>query len=46
MLCAVAAADADRLVAHLTEAGETASVVGRLTERTGEPVTFTGSLAL
>jgi phosphoribosylformylglycinamidine cyclo-ligase len=46
MLCAVAAEDADRLVAHLTEAGETAAIVGRLTERTGEPVTFTGALAL
>jgi len=46
MLCAVAAEDADRLVAHLTEAGETAAVVGKLTDRTGEPVTFTGSLAL
>jgi phosphoribosylformylglycinamidine cyclo-ligase len=46
MLCAVAAEDADRLVAHLNAAGETASVVGKLTERTGEPVTFTGALAL
>ncbi len=46
MLCAVAAEDAERLVAHLTEAGETAAIVGKLTERTGEPVTFTGALAL
>jgi phosphoribosylformylglycinamidine cyclo-ligase len=46
MLCAVAAEDADRLVAHLNAAGETATVVGKLTERTGEPVTFTGALAL
>jgi phosphoribosylformylglycinamidine cyclo-ligase len=46
MLCAVAAEDADRLVAHLTEAGETATIVGRLTERTGEPVTFEGALSL
>ncbi len=46
MLCAVAAEDADRLVAHLTAAGETAAIVGKLTERTGDPVTFTGALAL
>ena len=46
MLCAVAAEDAERLVAHLTAAGETAALVGQLTERTGEPVTFTGALAL
>ena len=46
MLCAVAPEDADRLVAHLNERGETATVVGKLTERTGEPVTFTGALAL
>ena len=46
MLCAVAAEDAERLVAHLTDAGETAAIVGKLTERTGEPVTFTGALAL
>jgi phosphoribosylformylglycinamidine cyclo-ligase len=46
MLVAVAPADADRLVAHLTEAGETASIVGKLTARTGEPVTFDGKLAL
>lgn len=46
MLCAVAPEDADHLVAHLVERGETATIVGRLTERTGEPVTFTGALAL
>jgi phosphoribosylformylglycinamidine cyclo-ligase len=46
MLCAVAAEDADRLLAHLTEAGEKAAIVGTLGERTGEPVTFTGSLSL
>jgi len=46
MLCAVAPGDADRLVAHLTEAGETATIVGKLTERAAEPVTFTGALAL
>ncbi len=46
MLCAVAPEDAESLVAHLTAAGETATIVGKLTERTGEPVTFTGVLAL
>ncbi len=46
MLVAVAPADADALVAHLTQAGETAAVVGKLTARTGEPVTFDGKLAL
>jgi phosphoribosylformylglycinamidine cyclo-ligase len=46
MLCAVAAGDADALIAHLTEAGETATIVGSLVRRTGEPVTFSGALAL
>ncbi len=46
MLCAVAPDHAERLVAHLNAAGETATIVGRLTERTGAPVTFTGTLAL
>jgi phosphoribosylformylglycinamidine cyclo-ligase len=46
MLCAVAAEDADKLVAHLVEQGETAAVVGSLIRRTGEPVTFDGALAL
>ncbi len=46
MLCAVAAEDAEKLVTHLTAVGETAAIVGRLTERTGEPVTFSGRLAL
>ena len=46
MLAAVAADDAERLVAHLTEAGETATVVGRLTERGADAVTFQGSLKL
>jgi len=46
MLCAVTPGDADRLVAHLNEHGETATIVGRLIERSGEPVTFTGTLAL
>lgn len=46
MLVAVTPADASRLVEHLTAAGETAAVVGHLTARTGEPVTFQGKLAL
>ncbi|MDB5474408.1 MAG: phosphoribosylformylglycinamidine cyclo-ligase [Devosia sp.] len=46
MLVAVAPHDAEKLVHHLTEAGETASVVGKLVRRTAEPVTFQGKLAL
>jgi len=46
MLVAVSAEDAEKLVAQLTEAGETAAIVGSLTERTGEPVTFEGALSL
>jgi phosphoribosylformylglycinamidine cyclo-ligase len=46
MLVAVAPEDAEKLVAQLTAAGETAAIAGKLTERTGEPVTFQGSLAL
>ena len=46
MLVAVAAQDADRLVDNLTASGEIAAIVGQLTERTGEPVTFRGKLAL
>ncbi|RUT32813.1 phosphoribosylformylglycinamidine cyclo-ligase [Arsenicitalea aurantiaca] len=46
MLVAVAPEDADALVAQLVAAGETAAIAGRLTARTGEPVTFEGKLAL
>ena len=46
MLVAVAPDDADKLVEQLTAAGETAAVVGQLTARAGEPVTFQGALAL
>tara|TARA_R110000868_G_scaffold30334_1_gene112278 strand:- start:146 stop:1222 length:1077 start_codon:yes stop_codon:yes gene_type:complete len=46
MLVAVAPADADKLVAHLNAAGEIAAVVGKLTDRTDEPVTFEGALSL
>ena len=46
MVCAIAPADAERLVAHLNEQGEKAAIIGKITERTGEPVTFDGKLAL
>jgi phosphoribosylformylglycinamidine cyclo-ligase len=46
MLCAVRKQDANKLVEHLSAAGETATIVGALTPRTGEPVTFQGRLAL
>ncbi|MBF0678330.1 MAG: phosphoribosylformylglycinamidine cyclo-ligase [Devosia sp.] len=46
MLVAVAPADAEKLVESLTESGETAAIVGALTERTGEAVTFRGALKL
>ena len=46
MLVAVAPDDAQRLVEHLNAAGEIASVVGNLTARTGDSVTFQGRLAL
>jgi len=46
MLVAVAPQDAERLIADLNAAGETASRVGVLTERAGESVTFEGELAL
>jgi phosphoribosylformylglycinamidine cyclo-ligase len=46
MLCAVATEDAEKLVSHLAANGETAAIVGTLIHRTGEPVTFTGKLAL
>ena len=44
-LLAVQAGKRNWLV-DLTEAGETASIVGQLTERTGEPVIFQGKLSL
>lgn len=46
MLVAVAPGDAERLVGHLNASGEIAAIVGRLTARTGEPVTFEGTLVL
>jgi phosphoribosylformylglycinamidine cyclo-ligase len=46
MLVAVAPEDADKLVASLAASGEIAAVVGSLTTRSDEPVTFRGRLAL
>ncbi|MEQ1901267.1 MAG: phosphoribosylformylglycinamidine cyclo-ligase [Devosia sp.] len=46
MLCAIAPAEAETLVAHLNAQGEKAAIVGTLTERSGDPVTFDGKLAL
>ena len=46
MLVAVAPEDADKLVESLAASGEIAAVVGQLTARTDEPVTFKGKLAL
>lgn len=46
MLVAVAPEDAEKLVESLTASGETAAIVGQLTQRTGEPVTFRGKLGL
>src|SRR3569833_106672 len=46
MICAIAPEEAERLVTHLTEQGEKAAIIGRITARTGEPVTFDGKLAL
>jgi phosphoribosylformylglycinamidine cyclo-ligase len=46
MLVAVTPEDAEKLVEQLNAAGETAGIVGKLTERTGEPVTFEGKLSL
>jgi phosphoribosylformylglycinamidine cyclo-ligase len=46
MLAAVAPGDADRLVEHLSAAGETAWVVGQLAARSGDAVSFSGKLAL
>ena len=46
MLAVVAADEAQPLIEHLHGAGEKAALVGRLTDRAGEPVTFDGTLAL
>jgi phosphoribosylformylglycinamidine cyclo-ligase len=46
MVCAIGQAEAGRLVEHLNAQGEKATIIGKLIERTGEPVTFDGKLAL
>jgi phosphoribosylformylglycinamidine cyclo-ligase len=46
MICVIGPGEADRLVEHLTAQGETAAIIGSITERTGEPVTFEGKLGL
>jgi phosphoribosylformylglycinamidine cyclo-ligase len=46
MICVIAADEAERLVTHLNAQGEKAAVIGAVTARTGEPVTFAGKLAL
>jgi phosphoribosylformylglycinamidine cyclo-ligase len=46
MICVIAADEAERLVDHLNAQGEKAIVIGKITERTGEPVIFDGKLAL
>src|SRR5690606_12546864 len=46
MLVAVETGDAESLVALLKDHGETGTIVGTLTERTGDAVEFSGSLAL
>lgn len=46
MLVAVAANDAQRLIECLEEHGETGTIVGTLTGRTGDAVEFSGTLAL
>ena len=38
--------EAERLVTHLYEQGESPSIIGRITEAGAEPVTFEGKLAL
>ena len=45
MLVAVSPEDAQKLVDHLTASGETAAIVGSLTARSGEPVTFQPAVA-
>jgi len=46
MLVAVAPGDAEKLIAHLEAAGESAALVGHLRPRGGDAVTFEGRLAL
>ena len=46
MVCVVTAAEAERLIAHLYEAGERPAQIGEITEAGDEPVVFTGHLGL
>jgi phosphoribosylformylglycinamidine cyclo-ligase len=46
MICVIAPTEAEALVAHLVAQGEKAAIIGRITERGDEPVTFDGKLAL
>jgi phosphoribosylformylglycinamidine cyclo-ligase len=46
MLAVVPTAEAQALIDHLAANGEKAALAGRLTARTGDPVTFEGKLAL
>jgi hypothetical protein len=46
MLAVVAAEDAERLIASLSENGELATMVGALVDRADEAVTFEGTLRL
>ncbi len=46
MVCVVAAAEAERLVAHLEDAGERPALIGEITAAGDAPVVFTGHLGL
>jgi phosphoribosylformylglycinamidine cyclo-ligase len=46
MIAVIAAAEAEQLIAHLAAAGEPATIIGQITPRTAEPVTFEGHLTL
>ena len=46
MIAVVPADEAQPLIERLHDAGEQAALIGRLVERTGEPVTFDGQLAI
>jgi phosphoribosylformylglycinamidine cyclo-ligase len=46
MVCVVDPREAEELVTHLHEQGESPSIIGRITEAGAEPVTFEGKLTL
>jgi phosphoribosylformylglycinamidine cyclo-ligase len=46
MIAVIAPSEAEALIAHLTEAGETAWVAGALVDRADDAVTFEGTLKL